>query len=185
MSLEAIVSVLTGRPRCWDLTRNTTAGDTLDFTFLCSERVAKPSPKSVFSPLLSTPSAVRNLHVRSACETYTDFVHHHLGYPENFLDTLGSLPSEQAGAIQTMFLYVDAFGTYGEGGIENGIAKWFITMLEELCSYPGLRRLDLIWYDREREGLCERLRQEVLEGVDGVHKRGIELTVRYWGDDLL
>jgi hypothetical protein len=84
-----------------------------------------------------------------------------------------------------MFLYVDAFGTYREGGIYYGIAKWFITMLKELCSYLGLRRLDLIWYDREREGLCERLRQEVLEGVDEFHKRDIKLTVRYWGDDLL
>jgi hypothetical protein len=121
-----------------------------------------------------------DLHVRHTLTSYTN-----LGYPENFLDTLESLHAEQSGAIQTMFLYVDAFGTYRDGVIDYGIAKWFITMLEELCYYPGLRRLDLIWYDPEREGLCERLRQGVLEGVNEFHKRGIELTVRYWGEDLL
>ena len=149
------------------------------------------------------------------------------GYPEHILDAFASLTVEQAGTIKTMFLYVDAFGTYIDGEIDGGLQGWIITTLGALCSYPipstpgafatsstrnsgidpgtwsnslgatslarssgtstgsGLRQMDLIWYDPAREGLCERLRQAVLERLEEDHKNRVKLTVECWKPDLI
>jgi hypothetical protein len=149
------------------------------------------------------------------------------GYPEHILDAFASLTVEQAGTIKTMFLYVDAFGTYRDGEIGGGLQGWIITTLGALCSYPipttsgvfsgsgasisgvfpstwsnslgtaspawssgastssGLRQLDLIWYDPAREGLCERLRQAMLEKLEEDHKKRVKLTVECWKPDLI
>jgi hypothetical protein len=98
---------------------------------------------------------------------------------------MASLTPEQVGTIQAMTLYVDAFGVYRAYKSDSGLTSWFITTLGAVCSYPGLRRVELIWYDPEREGLCERLRQAVLEGLGDFHKKDIKLAVEYWRDDLL
>ena len=48
----------------------------------------------------------------------------------------------------------------------------------------GLQQLDLVWYDKEQAGLCERLRQAVLVELEDFHKRGMKVTAEYW-DDLM
>jgi hypothetical protein len=105
------------------------------------------------------------------------------GYAENVLDMFTTtLTFEQANAISAIRLFVDAFAIYRYGVKvpDAGLKDWFTMELRQMGLLTNLKRMTLIWYDREVDRLREQLVQAVEKEFGSVNRADIKVVVDYW-----
>ncbi|EUC37455.1 hypothetical protein COCCADRAFT_33364 [Bipolaris zeicola 26-R-13] len=101
------------------------------------------------------------------------------GYSEHVIEMLcKNLTRSQANAISRVSLLVDAFAIYRDGKIpHSGLKPWIIVELSDLCTFEGLKELELVWFGSEIEPVQVALHEQVTEVLERSGRTDISLTV--------